>query len=74
MKTIHVRTKTHRKGGNQFYKDKRIFKASTLCGLSCTDRDITVRQAKGKSFVKDLAWFKKHGFKVCDDCLRLVWN
>lgn len=69
MKTIHVRTKE----STVHYRNDKIGAAirmqATLCGLSCTDRDISWEQAKVMK-PAELIWFRNKGFKLCDDCMR----
>lgn len=58
----HVRVKQALKGGSQFYRDKRIGVAATLCGAPVTDKDIDYKTAGTKKF-------RVSGWECCVRCL-----
>ena len=64
---MHVRAPLPRRGGNSFYRDKRVFETRTLCGAPVTDRDVDHRYAGTKKFN---AWRAKYPATVCDACMQ----
>jgi hypothetical protein len=72
MAVTHIRKPLPKKGGNSFYRDNRIFTATTLCGEAVTDRDVDYRYGGTKTFQKwtASALVCQHGL-VCQDCVKL---
>ena len=71
MNTYHVRTPQPRRGGNQFYRDKRVFDAFTLCGAAVTDHDRSIRDVNTKLFqCEHKVWEAREGWTGCPDCLQ----
>lgn len=68
MKTLqHIRTPQPARGGNQFYRDKRVFAAATYCGADVTSydvnkRDVNTKKARAFYAAPDVAWV------VCETC------
>ncbi len=46
---LHIRKKLPRRGGNNFYKDNRVFETATLCGAPVTDKDVLFQHAGYKN-------------------------
>lgn len=59
---VHVRTKPPPKRGNQWYRDRSIPAAHTLCGAPLTDRDLSLREARFKCVQ---AWCRQHACPIC---------
>lgn len=38
--TYHIRTRPPKRGGSQWYRDKRVFDVVPLCGADAGDKDI----------------------------------
>lgn len=64
---IHVRAKTPRRRSTQWYLDRSIPTALTLCDQPPTDRDLSFREAGTKVIAKWIA-AGADGHKVCPAC------
>jgi hypothetical protein len=60
---VHVRVKQPKRGGNQYYRDRSLGVAATLCGAPCTSYDVAYRE-------KIERWTRDDGleFIPCEAC------
>ena len=49
MITVHLRQPLPRKGGNNFYRDRRIFTSHTYCGAPCGEFDVQPKDVTTKA-------------------------
>lgn len=65
--TFHIRKQLAKRGGNQFYRDRSIREAGTLCGEPVTINDIPFKGTVDRS------WLANHfpGFEPCSKCLAI---
>lgn len=72
MKTVfHIRQQPPRKGGNQWYRDKRVFESTTLCGAECGLYDQLASHVRSKVFQRWLTTSECH-IALCPECAAIA--
>lgn len=69
MTVYHVRQRLSRRGGSQFYRDRRERKAETFCGAACTEYDAAWADRKRAG---DWIHTDKGLFTCCAQCKALA--